>query len=87
MQFDKDFEDNYLHNIGNLVIDCKASNSSKGNRNTEDKMDAFQTAPLMSQNELDNINCNWKDLMSIKQYINKREITLKEFIKTHFGLV
>lgn len=48
LQFDKDFVDNYLHNIGNLVIDCKASNSSKGNRNTEDKMDAYQTAPLMS---------------------------------------
>lgn len=85
--FDKDFEDNYLHNIGNLVIDCKASNSSKGNKNTSDKMDAYQTAPLMSQNELDNKNCNWQDLNSIKDYINKREITLKEFIKTNFGLV
>ena len=66
----KDFEDNYLHNIGNLVIDCKASNSSKGNRNTEDKMDAYQTAPLMSQNELDGLTCNWQDLISVKQYID-----------------
>lgn len=87
LEFDKDFEDNYLHNIGNLVIDCKASNSSKGNRNTENKMDAYQTAPLMSQNELDNINVNWHDLESIKGYIDKREIRLKEFIKLHFGLV
>jgi uncharacterized protein with ParB-like and HNH nuclease domain len=87
LEFDKDFEDNYLHNIGNLVIDCKASNSSKGSRNTEDKMDAYQTAPIMSQNELDSINCNWYDLASVKQYIDNRELTLKEFIKTQFGLV
>lgn len=87
LQFDKDFEDFYLHNIGNLVIDCKASNSSKGNKNTEDKLDAYLTAPLMSQNELDIINCNWKDLGLVKQYIDNREIILKEFIKSHFNLV
>ena len=87
LQFDEDFENNYLHNIGNLVIDCKASNSSKGRKNTEDKMDAYQTAPLMSQNELDSINCNWQDLAIVKQYINSRELILKEFIKTQFGLI
>lgn len=86
LEFDEDFENNYLHNIGNLVIDCKASNSSKGRKNTEDKMDAYQTAPLMSQNELDGINCNWQDLASVKDYINSRELTLKEFIKRQFGL-
>jgi len=69
-----------------LVIDCKASNSSKGRKNTEDKMDAYQTAPLMSQNELDGINCNWQDLASVKEYINSRELTLKEFIKRQFCL-
>ena len=82
--FDKDFEENYLHNIGNLVIDCKASNSSKGNKNTENKIDAYQTAPMMSQNELDCMSCNWQDLENIKQYIDKRETTLKEFIRSHF---
>ncbi|HRE76401.1 MAG TPA: DUF262 domain-containing protein [Flavobacterium sp.] len=87
LDLDEDFENNYLHNIGNLVIDCKASNSSKGRKNTEDKMNAYQTAPLMSQNELDDIKCNWQDLASVKQYINDREIILKEFIKTHFGLI
>jgi len=86
LQFDTDFEENYLHNIGNLVIDCKASNSSKGSRNTEDKMNAYQTAPIMSQNELDNINCNWQDLVSVKLYINNREAILKNFIKERFGL-
>ncbi|MCA0349546.1 MAG: DUF262 domain-containing HNH endonuclease family protein [Bacteroidetes bacterium] len=86
LEFDEDFENNYLHNIGNLVIDCKASNSSKGRKNTEDKMDAYQTAPLMSQNELDGINCNWQDLASVKEYINSRELTLKEFIKRQFCL-
>ena len=50
-------------------------------------MDAYQTAPLMSQNELDGLTCNWQDLISVKQYIDNREITLKEFIKTQFGLV
>lgn len=86
LQFDADFEENYLHNIGNLVIDCKASNSSKGSRNTEDKLSAYQTAPIMSQNELDNISTNWQDLVSVKLYINNREATLKNFIKEHFGL-
>lgn len=86
LEFDTDFEENYLHNIGNLVIDCKASNSSKGSRNTEDKMNAYQTAPIMSQNELDNINCNWQDLISVKLYINNREAILKNFIKEQFGL-
>ena len=86
LQFDIDFEENYLHNIGNLVIDCKASNSSKGSRNTEDKMNAYQAAPIMSQNELDNINCNWQDLVSVKLYINNREAILKNFIKEQFGL-
>lgn len=87
LQFDTDFEENYLHNIGNLVIDCKASNSSKGSRNTGDKMNAYQTAPIMSQNELDNINCNWQDLISVKLYINNREVILKNFIKEQFGLL
>ena len=86
VEFDKDFEDNYLHNIGNLVIDCKASNSSKGYKNTENKIAAYQTAPLMSQNELDHVTCNWKDLQSIKQYIDKREEKLKNYIKSEFGL-
>lgn len=87
IEFDEDFISNYLHNIGNLVIDCKASNSSKGRRNTEDKMSAYQTAPIMSQNELDNLNCNWRDLASIKNYINKRELKLKTFINKQFGLM
>lgn len=84
--FDKDFEDNYLHSFGNLVIDCKASNSSKGNKNTENKMAAYHAAPLMSQNKLDDISCDWKDISSIKAFITQREIILKGFIKIEFGL-
>jgi len=87
INLDKDFEENYLHNIGNLVIDCKASNSSKGCKNTEEKMNAYQAAPLMSQNELDEITCNWQDSQSIKQFINQREIKLKEFIRKEFEII
>lgn len=87
LQFDEDFELNYLHNIGNLVIDCKASNSSKGSRNTEHKIIDYQAAPLMSQNEINNTDCDWHDLTSVKQYIANREIVLREFIKTYFNIV
>ena len=55
-QFDDDFEENYLHSLGNLVLDSKASNSRKGNNAVQDKIEEYGKAPIMSQNELNNLN-------------------------------
>lgn len=84
--FDDEFKESYLHSIGNLVIDCKGSNSSKGNSNTFDKMGAFNGAPLMSQNELDEVSYDWNDLQSIKVFITSRELRMREFVRREFGL-
>ncbi len=84
VEYDEDFKEKYLHNIGNLVIDYAASNSSKGNNNTKDKMEAFNLAPLMSQNEIDNTKHDWEDVESIKIFIKNREEVLKKFITDKF---
>ena len=84
IEYDDEFTEKYMHSIGNLVIDCAGSNSSKGNKNTKDKLQDFNMAPLMSQNEIDQDNCDWKDIESIKIFIRNREEKLKTFIKNHF---
>jgi len=86
IDYDDDFNEKFLHSIGNLVIDCVASNSSKGNKNTKDKIQDFNLAPLMSQNEIDETKCDWEDLNSIKTFIKNRENKLKTFIKDEFQL-
>ena len=55
LKFTEEFEESYLHNIGNLVIDTVASNSSKGNNEVDSKIKAYNLAPLISHNEIDNI--------------------------------
>ncbi len=51
---DQDFEDEYLHNLGNLTIDPFSANASKGNKNFSDKNDGyFVKAPFKTQNELE----------------------------------
>lgn len=86
VEYDDEFHESYKHSIGNLVIDYVASNSSKGNKNTADKLEAFNLAPLMSQNEIDNVPCDWGNVESIKSYIKQRELMLKDFVLTHFQL-
>jgi uncharacterized protein with ParB-like and HNH nuclease domain len=87
VNYDDEFHDRYKHSIGNLVIDYVASNSSKGNKNTNDKLVSFNLAPLMSQNEIDEVACDWTDVSSIKEFILRREIRFKDFILTHFQIV
>lgn len=84
IEYDDDFEENYKHNIGNLVIDYAASNSSKSNKNTVHKLKDFNLAPIMSQNEIEHIECNWSDLESIKTFILEREVKIKKFILQEF---
>jgi hypothetical protein len=87
VNYDDEFHDRFKHSIGNLVIDYVASNSSKGNKNTNDKLVSFNLAPLMSQNEIDEVACEWTDVSSIKEFILRREIRLKDFILTHFQII
>ena len=86
VKYDDEFNERFMHSIGNLVIDYTASNSSKGNKNTKDKLQAFNLAPLMSQNEIDEIECDWENVDSIKTFIKVREEKLKLFIKNNFKL-
>ena len=61
-EVDDDFEENYLHSIGNLTIDPLSANSSKGNKAFNEKNDGyFLKAPFKVQNELETylINEKW----------------------------
>ena len=80
--FDEDFKENYLHSLGNLVIDTTASNSRKGNKEVEDKMGEFIKAPIMSQNGINNKQIDWNDIGSIKGFIDVRNEKLVAFIHT-----
>ncbi len=73
-EVDEDFEEEYLHCLGNLTIDPQSSNSSKGNKNFEDKNEKyFIRAPFKTQNELDSfvINNEWsrKSIVLRKQHL------------------
>ena len=81
VEYDEEFNELFMHSIGNLVIDFVASNSSKGHKNTKEKLHDYNLAPLMSQNEIDEMECNWENADSIKSFIKKRENELKLFIK------
>ena len=87
IEYDCHFNERFKHSIGNLVIDYAASNSSKGNKNTKNKLPYYNIAPLMSQNEIDETICDWENINSIKQFIKQREKKLKSFIKKQFQLL
>lgn len=78
--FDKQFHENYLNNIGNLVIDNKASNSSKGNKDGIAKSNYFQGAPIMSQNQINSSSIDWNSIDSVTEFISNRENEIKLFI-------
>ena len=86
IEYDYRFSERFKHSIGNLVIDYTASNSSKGNKNTKNKLPYYNIAPLMSQNEIDETICDWENIDSIKQFIKQREKKLKSFIREQFQL-
>jgi uncharacterized protein with ParB-like and HNH nuclease domain len=83
IEFDEDFNDDYLHALGNLVIDTTSSNSRKGNKKVEDKMSEFIKSPIMSQNEINNIQTNWNDIQEIKKFIDERNDKIIIFIKNN----
>jgi len=81
LDFDDDFKENYLHSIGNLVIDTVSSNSRKGKKGVDEKMSEFTQAPLMSQNEINESITNWTDINEVKKYIDLRNTKIIEFVK------
>ncbi|WP_240357229.1 hypothetical protein [Pseudomonas hygromyciniae] len=86
VEFDDDFRENYLNNLGNLVVDHAASNSSKGRKGGDEKVIHFNLAPLMSQNEINEVGCDWNDLESIKRFIRHREEKLKKEVSAEFKI-
>lgn len=83
IEFDDEFKEDYLHSIGNLVIDTKSSNSRKGKNPVNIKIDDYAKAPIMSQNEIDNSKTNWDDIDEIKSFIDHRNKTIINFIKSN----
>lgn len=73
------FEENYLHKLGNLVIDTASSNASKGNKSVKDKIRIYRLAPLMSHQEIEKEKINWKRRKDVEQYIMNRTERLKKF--------
>lgn len=80
LKLTESFHENFMHSLGNLVIDSVASNSSKGNKPSGKKQKQYSNAPLMSQNELSKYNVQWSKIRSVKSFIKKRDQKLKEFI-------
>lgn len=53
-KIDDDFQEKYLHRLGNLTFDPNSANASKGNQEIEDKQRGyFRKAPFKTQNELE----------------------------------
>ena len=84
--FDQDFEDNYLNNIGNLVIDYISPNIRKGNKDTDVKMKEYKQAPVISQNIINESSCDWSNIEEVKSFIDNREKEIKRFVTRTFGI-
>jgi hypothetical protein len=80
------FKENYLQSLGNLVIDSTASNSSKSNNSPKSKQKAFATAPLMSQNEINQSKTNWSRIIEIQKFIKTRDANLKDYISQKWSI-
>ena len=82
---DDKFKKEYLHSIGNLTLDPKSSNSSKGKKDVEDKTkEYFVYAPLMCQNELIDYNVGKNKNEWTIESINKRKESILRFVKDTF---
>jgi hypothetical protein len=65
-----------------ILLDCDVVIHN----NTEDKRVDLRNAPLMSQNEISEADCNWRDLASVKHFTTEREKSLKAFISNEFDV-
>jgi uncharacterized protein with ParB-like and HNH nuclease domain len=76
-EINEEFKKQHLNSLGNLVLDSKSANSSKGQNDWNDKqLNFFSNAPLISQNELSTflINEVWD-----KDAVEKRISELLKF--------
>jgi uncharacterized protein with ParB-like and HNH nuclease domain len=78
-----EFEEKYLHSLGNLVIDTISSNSRKSNNPVDDKLQEYSKSPIMSQNEINDEKIDWDNIEEVKLFIDKRNEMLLSFIKIH----
>lgn len=82
VELTEEFKNDCLNSIGNLVIDSKSANSSKGKNEWDVKeSDFFRNAPLMSQNELSSF---LEDKVWNKTAVQNRAIHLKNFALNHW---
>lgn len=80
---DDNFEEKYLHALGNLVIDTTSSNSRKGNKSVDKKMTEYIKAPIMSQNEINEQSLDWNNIDEVKKFIDQRNDKLVDYIKNY----
>jgi len=83
-EISEEFKEEYLHSIGNLTIDPKSSNSSKGNKLFQDKNEKyFRKAPFKTQNELEDflVENKWSN-----KSIQKRKKALIKFALNEWGV-
>lgn len=81
LDMDEEFNEDYLHSLGNLVIDTTSSNSRKGNNAVHVKLEEYTKSPIMSQNAINEANIDWGDIDEVKEYIDKRNKKIVNFIK------
>ena len=77
------FEEEYLHSLGNLVIDTTSSNSRKSNNSVDKKLQEYAKAPIMSQNEINEEKIDWNDIKEVKLFIDRRNDVLIDFVKKY----
>lgn len=82
-KIDEDFQENYLHRLGNLTFDPNSANASKGNNDIQVKKSKyFLKAPFKTQNELDTFITNNK---WTKDSIIKREEKIISFALSYWN--
>jgi hypothetical protein len=82
-EIDEDFQENYLHRLGNLTFDPNSANASKGNQDIEMKNSKyFVKAPFKIQNELDNfiIKNKWN-----RESITNRGTKIIDFVLNNWN--
>ncbi|MBU4368552.1 DUF262 domain-containing HNH endonuclease family protein, partial [Patescibacteria group bacterium] len=79
----EEFQENYLHRLGNLTFDPNSANASRGNNDIEVKNSMyFRKAPFKTQNELESFII--KNKWSIESIMN-REKKIKKFMLEYWN--
>lgn len=79
-KYTEEFENNYLHLVGNLALLTQVQNSRFGNKAFEEKKELFQLTTLVSYTEIRN-KLNWTELE-----IKERHKNISDFVKEYFRI-